>query len=602
MRRECIHLLPIFFAAVFFLWQGRTFSAPTDGFLSEEVDLEEIIADLPGYFDIETARVSELSLLPCFTEESARTIINFRDALGDGELFYQHIEDIPGLSPVQYAVLNHLANTRMDSGTPQMSRSLRTGFHHQPDDEMLSEGRYYFRFRAGEGRKLAYTFLGERDPFEPKALDLFSANLSLNLEKARTRVLIGDYRWGFGQRLVLSRYTRNYMNGPHIMATEPRTAANTSFEETHYLRGIFIETVREHLSAQVCTSIRSLDATVDESGKALSIRESGYHYSGTARANLEETITVARLAFHGIKGVSLGVAGIASGYSPPLARRSGERYLAYPEGSGFNYVSVDGALSRGMTVLFFEHARSDQHEHATLGGLELHSGRVRGCLAYRYYTEGYWAHRSGGISSFGSTSNERGVYSAVQAELPFSSKLVASMDLARTLSRTYTATMPVSRRRVSIVLRTRIRRKMAVKMVVRSTEDSGGLENHRWNTRTEITRDSGRPMLPGVRAMLAWSESEGAGGAYGELAVFEKGHIAAFDCACGLFDIPTYAARLYRYERDVPGRGMTRAVWGRGGTVVITLRIGPFSARYRFSDTDQTTRSHDVTLQSDMLF
>ncbi len=102
--------------------------------------------------------------------------------------------------------------------------------------------------------------------------------------------------------------------------------------------------------------------------------------------------------------------------------------------------------------------------------------------------------------------------------------------------------------------------------------------------------------------MLAWSESEGEGGTYGELAVFETGHVAAFDCAFGLFDIPSYAARFYRYERDVPGRGLTRAVWGRGGTVVITLRIGPFSARYRFSDADLTTRSHAVTLQSDMLF
>ena len=70
----------------------------------------------------------------------------------------------------------------------------------------------------------------------------------------------------------------------------------------------------------------------------------------------------------------------------------------------------------------------------------------------------------------------------------------------------------------------------------------------------------------------------------------------------GLFDIPSYKSRFYRYEYNVPGRGLTRAVWGRGGTTLIICNWGPLSCRYRFADSNLFDKSSEFTVQSDLVF
>jgi len=592
----------IIFLTAFFSLTNIIFSDPTDGFLGDDIDFEEIFNDLPRNFDLEKAKISEFSNLPYFTGESAHNIVNFRDSLKTGNTLRNSLENIPGLSPIQLAILDNLSLTCESQVFSEFSGYYSNGFIHHPGKEELSEGKYYFKIRAESEKQINFTALGERDPFEPRALDLFSANVSVKLKKPQAHIIIGDYRPEFGQRLVFSRYSRSYGSGMNVKVNNIRIVDNTLFEEALYLRGVYLKASRGKITTQLWSSSRKMDATIDESGNAVTIKKTGYHYSGNDRGNLKETINALRLAFDNMQDLKFGVAGVVTRYSPALARQSTEKYLNYPEGSQFVYLSLDGELKKGPVILFFEHAQSNKKENATISGIEVQNKGVQSCFHLRNYSKGYWAPRAGSFSTFGKTTNERGIYSSVQAELPYESRFIASMDLARTLSCTFSETMPVSRKRLSFMLQSKFHRDLLGRIVARSVEDSGdGGKRQSYRLHLERKKRDEKNIL-GWRSTLAWSESNSGGGPYAEATLFLHHHKLKLNFSVGLFDIPSYESRFYRYEYNVPGRGFTRAVWGRGGTTLIVCSWGPLSGRYRFADSDLFDKSSEFTVQSDLIF
>ncbi|MFC1551983.1 hypothetical protein ACFL6P_05385, partial [Candidatus Latescibacterota bacterium] len=441
----------------------------------------------------------------------------------------------------------------------------------------------------------------ERDPFEPRAFDLFSANLSMKFEKAGTHIVIGDFRPQFGQHLVFSRYGRNYTNGIDVTAHNSAIVGNSLFDETLFLRGAYVSAQKGNLRTEIFSSRRNLDASMDDSGEAVTIRNTGYHYSGTARDNLAETVHTARIAYDDRNKFTFGIAGIVSQYSPSLAKRTDGKNINYPEGSNFGYVSLDGTITAGSSALFFEHAESSDSEHATVAGLRVKNKNAGGSVLVRNYSKGYWAPRSGGFSSFGKTSNERGVYSAVQAKLPHSSSVMVSMDIARTLSRTFSEPMPLSRRRLNMLLISKFTPLLSGRFIARSVTDSSADEK-RWSCRALLERKLKNTSQTGIRTSLAWSQSGGEGGIYSDMQLFSYLRNFKLNVSVGVFDIPGYASRFYRYEHDVPGRGFTRAVWGKGAVSSIVLSGGPLSVRYRTGDSDAYGRISEVAVQSDYIF
>ncbi len=574
-------------------------SDPSDNFLNEDISFEDIYSDLPDDFNIEQAGEYDFLRLPFFTEEDAVRIVTFRESLKKGDSLYSHLEDIPGLSPLQRAVLNHLAPAAKPEYLPVFSASLRKGLVHRPGQESFSEGKYYFKLHGKWHEKVSVTFLGERDPFEPRALDLFSGNVSMKSDNDRVYILLGDYRPGFGQGLLFSRYGRSYSSGADVFVRESKTTANTFFEESYFLRGCYVSVRRRWFNTFAWTSVRDLDATIDENGDAVTIKDSGYHYSGDIRDNLNEKITAARIALSRISNMELALTGAVSNYSPALAPRNVESNINDPQGNTFKYVTIDGKLQKDSALLFFEHAVMDMEESATLGGLNMKSPRIRGTVLFRYYSKGYRAPRSGAFSAFGKTENEKGMYSAVQADLTPAVRLNVSMDLARTLYRTYSSNMPLSRKRVNVLIQTRLPERMVGSISGRVTDDSVG-SKRRWNSRLKLEKRPGRDYIPGWRSGLAWSECEGEGGPFAEAGIYMRRQTFKFDLSAGIFDIPSYASRFYYYERNVPGRGRTGAVWGRGGTLVFLLRLGTLSVRYLYKDSDLMKRINEISIQCDI--
>jgi hypothetical protein len=436
---------------------------------------------------------------------------------------------------------------------------------------------------------------------EPRALDLLSASLSTDLEKIRTHIIIGDYRLEFGQGLVFSRYSRSYFDGGNCETNRESVTGNSFFEESLYLRGILVKFQKKRVSALVCSSLRTLDATIDDTGHVVTIIQDGYHYPGEKRDNLKEYTNVARLSLTRFYGFGIGVSGTISRYTPSLARKNGEKYIYYPEGSTFGYISFDGDYRRGPLKIFFEHVERSHDGHASAGGFHFVNNGVQSYIHIRNYSDDYWAYHSGSFSSFGNISNEQGLYTGVEAELPRSSRLAFSMDLARTLSRTYSKTMPVSRRRLSFMFHTRIHGDLLGTMNARSVHESGD-SGSRWNCRLMLEEKQRKTRKIGWRTLTAWSSSDDGGGMYAEIGLFSEGRGFTIDFSSGYFDIPSYKSRFFRYEHDVPGRGMTRAVWGQGGIVSVVIRWKVLSARYSYSDSNSFERLRECIIQSDLLF
>ncbi|MBT4482780.1 MAG: hypothetical protein HOC71_03780 [Candidatus Latescibacteria bacterium] len=592
-------------------------SDPSYNFITEDIDFEEIFSDIPENFDSRNATVSEFLKLPFFTAEAARTIVIFRDSVKTDETFLAHLEEIRELTPLQLAVLNYLKPVSAPSFRPEYSGFFRNGIVHRPDEEAVSDGKYYFKLLSQWGDVCHAAILGERDPFESRALDLISANLSLSSDKKRIKIIMGDYRPGYGQGLVFSRYGRSYIYGTDIDVRETKNAANTFFEESLYLRGCHVTMHRKWFDTYVWTSLRNRDATLDENGKAITIKESGYHYAGEARENLSEKISAVRLAMTRIPGVEWSVTGIVTRYSPELAHKQGENSFHDPEGKTFKHVTFDGRLERGSTTVFFEHAVMESNENATISGILIKKPRFRTGIHFRHYDKGFWAPRSGGFSAFGRTFNEKGVYSGISADLSKTIRLTASMDLARSLYRTYFENMPFSRKRINIALQSRlfngIRGRITARMTDNSGPQSGDEEKsvkRRWNSRIKFENSHGRSSVWGWRTTAVWSDSQmeddekngNDGGPFTEIGISFSRNDLKLDMATAFYNIPSYASRYYRYERNVPGRGRTSAVWGRGKSIIFLFRWKSISLRYRHNNSDIMELSNEISFQCDADF
>ena len=194
MKHDYPHFLYIILLLAFLSFANTAFPDPSDSFLSDDINFEEIFTDLPQKCNLEDASLLEISNLPSFEVESARNVVNFRDSLKTVTSFRENLENIPELSPIQYAILNYLSYEGKSPVFNGFSGSFRNGFMYHPEEKKLSDGKYYFKINIENEKQIKFTTIGERDPFEPRVLDLFSTNLSIKLEKARTHIIIGDYR------------------------------------------------------------------------------------------------------------------------------------------------------------------------------------------------------------------------------------------------------------------------------------------------------------------------------------------------------------------------------------------------------------------------
>lgn len=583
----------------FLLLTGSIFADidPSQEFLSEDLDLEEILTEIPQDVSFFQAKRSDLVGMNIFTADEADRIIAVRDSLARMSIRFSP-GSIEGLTVLQRTVLAQYADNSRSTETPSHT-SFRSGYHYTSSSDDLMQGKYYLKSSSRIGDTATIDVLSERDAREPDALDFLSGSLTLSSKKYGLTTVIGDYLPGFGQGLVFSRYGRSYAGGTGILRHDSQSSALTFFDEVRFLRGFQCSYNRSRVSAGVFLSERKLDATLDSAGDALTIRTTGYHYSGDPSGNLHERLLGGRTSVKVREGMSLGFLAATSDYSPGITVRTDERGLNDIAGNRFSYFSVDGSVRTGMNTYFFEYARMSGGADAVIGGIAVKYRGFSASLAARRYDRDYSSFRAAPLSSFGGCSNEEGVYGAFEIKPVARFKLSASMDLSRNMSRTYFNPMPDSRRRFSLSADTKLLRKMTASVLIRSTDDDFS-NGYRRSVSASLKGIIGKRLLESWRTCLAWSSSGNDNGPFwetGTKTVFD--HFVS-DVAVNVYDLPTYDSRFYRYVSNVTGKGGSDAYWGRGWSVTGVLRYGCCSARYRYGDSTLKSKINEMSFQVDV--
>ncbi len=570
---------------------------PVDDFLSEDISLDNILEDIPFTGNLKEMSREDISSLPFFSPEDASRLHEWLITHENTSNLSNIINEIEWLTTLQKAVIIELAD-RSDTGSDMaLSFLSRQGATLDFNNKAQSSHAYYSRLDAAFGDFAKMSVLMDKDEGEPRAADFASVSLGLHSEKYGTDVHFGDFRPGYGQGLLFSRYTRYYGAATDVDAKFSDRVMSTSFEESRFFRGIHAKKTFRFLSAESIYSHRKLDATILD-GVALNIREDGIHESGEIRNNLNEDVMMFRLRTNLPEALSAGITIARTEYNPTLGNNGSERTMNNPEGNVFRHFAFDGRYQVGGHTLFWEHALLKDSGNATIAGLELKKKSFRAALSYRDYDADYWSFRSAAQNGFGEVSNDRGVYAALVSDLAKNIRMDASYDIARKKNRSYLDPMPLTQCRLNMKLRYRIRRGLTISGQYRSTDR----EAEGYNRNSAGLRCTVIPACRFIRdgSMKVFRTSSGnTNGMYYELSAVTVYSVLRCDVSVGYSNISDYTARYYRYERDVPGKGMSRPVWGKGPVVSLLFRCKYLSLRYSVADTDLMRLRNECCVQFD---
>ena len=126
-----------------------------------------------------------------------------------------------------------------------------------------------------------------------------------------TRAVVGDYRIGFGEGLVMGGSTWNSKSTPPLK-TQGGIRPMTSNDEVNFLRGAAVTlSLGKHVRLSAFGSYRKRDATLTNLGEVQTLLTNGYHRTSTEwerRRNVGSTVLGGNVEWYN-KGFHLGATG-----------------------------------------------------------------------------------------------------------------------------------------------------------------------------------------------------------------------------------------------------------------------------------------------------
>ena len=275
----------------------------------------------------------------------------------------------------------------------------------------------YHRYRGElEYADARMGFRMEKDPGETY-YDSFGGFLMLERKGWMRRFVVGDFRAGFGQGLVIGSGSQWGISS-HIISPSQGIRPMRGMDEYRFLRGVSAEmrlnTGKGALSLTPFLSWRKLDATLDEEGNVRTLRQDGLHRTQTER-NAQRT--VGHLAAGGHLGwkyrwLSLGTTAMWQQTDRPLQPGDALYRQIYPKGSRFGHMAMDYACSFYRLQISGEAAYSfERGGWATLHRIRwTPQQKLQLGLIPRFYSYRYHSMLSSAPTAYGSVpQNESGI-------------------------------------------------------------------------------------------------------------------------------------------------------------------------------------------------
>ena len=395
----------------------------------EEMELLTELHEHP--FNINTATAEDLLRLPFLSEQAADDIVDYialhgaMRSLGELHLIprldareraWLHLfvlaAPIPATTSTnKWKSANHEISTRVD--IPCYEREgwpWAQGIAHQMRYTWLQGQRLDagLRLEKDAGEQL----FTKQAPF----YDSYGAHVMLKNIGFVQRLLVGDFKAGFGEGLVINNGLQFGKASTSLWRTTGGIRPHRSTDEVNFMRGV-AGTVAFGKQWQLTAfySIRSLDATVNKDNSVSSINTTGLHRTDSER-NHHNTLLSQTTALHAQwqhKGWHAGLTGMFQHYNHQFLQGTTLYRQIYPEGYLFGAVSADYGYQHGRLLLRGETAHSFDTRGGGWATLNKAAWRFNTntqlALIQRYYSKDYYSPHASAIGENSRVQNESGL-------------------------------------------------------------------------------------------------------------------------------------------------------------------------------------------------
>lgn len=381
-------------------------------FLSEK-QIEQIHAYIYLHGQMQT--LAELRLVPLIDDVTRRRLSLFVYA----EPMQQNAKD------KLFGSLRHDFSTRLD-----IPLYYRLG--QQQENGYRGDALYHrMRYQIGNSRHFQAGLRVEKDAGE-RYYDSYGAYAMLHDVGILDRAVVGDYRIGFGEGLVLGGTTWNSKSTPPLK-TQGGIRPMAGMDETNFLRGAAVTlALPKHLHLSAFGSYRKRDATLTSEGEVQTLRTDGYHRTASEwerRRNVGSTVVGGNISWYN-KGLHWGATGYWQKFSRELNPGSQQYRAIYPKGDAFGTAGVNYGYTRYRLSFAGETA------YSTAGGgwatinrasWSISRGYVLSAVQ-RFYAYQYYSFYASSLAENSNAQNESGVLLHLQAEPLAGLQLTAYAD------------------------------------------------------------------------------------------------------------------------------------------------------------------------------
>ena len=381
-------------------------------FLSE-AQIEQIHAYIYLHGQMQT--LAELRLVPLIDDATRRWIPLFMYAEPEQQETDKRL----------FSRLRHDFSTRLD-----IPLYYRVG--QQQENGYRGDPLYHrIRYTLGNSRHFQAGLRVEKDAGE-RFYDSYGAYAMLHDVGILDKAVVGDYRIGFGEGLVIGGSTWNSKSTPPLK-TQGGIRPMTGMDETNFLRGAAVTlSLGNHIKLSAFGSYRKRDATLTSKGEVQTLRTDGYHRTASEwekKRNVGSTMLGGNIAWYN-KGFHLGATGYWQKFSRTLNPGSQQYRAIYPKGNAFGAVGMNYGYTRYRLSFAGEVAYSTAAGGwATINRASWSIGRSYVLSAVqRFYAYQYFSFYASALAENSNAQNESGVLVHLQAEPLAGLQLTAYAD------------------------------------------------------------------------------------------------------------------------------------------------------------------------------
>ncbi len=300
----------------------------------------------------------------------------------------------------------------------------RQGYSTSPADGGYNGSKLYNKvvYRMESMNHVQAGFLGEKDQGEPfrghKGYDNYSGFFLVKNVKCLRTAVVGDYRLGFGEGLVVNN---GYSLGKsEVFNTIKGVRPNTSTDEMKYLRGAAVTMHWANIDFSAWVSQRKIDATLNSDGDVRTLLTSGTHRTNSelARRHNLGSFTTGGDVTWSAHGVKLGATGYYQHFSLPLSPGTSQYRAYYPTGSKFGILGVHYGYGNSFLTFSGETAYSTEKQGvATINKIVWRvSTKYKLSAVQRYYQKQYYSFYATALTDNPNVQNETGGMLKFEAE------------------------------------------------------------------------------------------------------------------------------------------------------------------------------------------